>query len=181
MKKQSQYTVAERKSIRGFAPTSALKRLLRKVSKDPITGCWLWQGHTNKNGYGRIRVGSRIGGTERMVVTHLVAYEATRGPVQKGHELDHLCRNRGCCNLDHLEPVTHTVNVRRGARKTAITHCKRGHALEGDNLRSAARKNPKTGAPWVSRSCKACAIELKWARLMAKRGESHGAKERHRG
>jgi hypothetical protein len=38
--------------------------------------------------------------------------------VEAGNErapiLDHLCRNRWCCNPAHLEPVTSAENVRRG-------------------------------------------------------------------
>lgn len=30
-------------------------------------------------------------------------------------EIDHLCRNPGCCNPDHLELVTHAENNRRRA------------------------------------------------------------------
>jgi len=29
--------------------------------------------------------------------------------------LDHLCRNRACVRPSHLEPVTQTENIRRGA------------------------------------------------------------------
>ena len=60
-----------------------------------------------------------------------LAYEITKGPVPKGLEIDHLCRNRACLNPFHLEAVTRRVNVLRGfgacgnnARKT---HCKFGH------------------------------------------------------
>lgn len=46
---------------------------------------------------------------------HVVFYEKRFGPVPEGLELDHLCRNKLCVNPDHLEAVTHTENVRRGA------------------------------------------------------------------
>jgi hypothetical protein len=41
-------------------------------------------------------------------------YERYRGPIPKGLQLDHLCRQRDCINPDHLEPVTCAVNVQRG-------------------------------------------------------------------
>jgi hypothetical protein len=30
-------------------------------------------------------------------------------------ELDHRCKQKDCMNPDHLEPVSHTENVRRGS------------------------------------------------------------------
>lgn len=45
---------------------------------------------------------------------HVWAWEDKFGPVPIGLELDHLCKNRPCKNTDHLEPVTHEENVRRG-------------------------------------------------------------------
>ena len=49
-----------------------------------------------------------------MVLAHRVYYERHVGPVPEGLELDHLCRNPGCVNPEHLEPVTHAENIRRG-------------------------------------------------------------------
>jgi hypothetical protein len=51
---------------------------------------------------------------KRMQQAHRIAYEAFRGPIAAGLEIDHLCRNPRCCNPVHLEPVTHRENVRRG-------------------------------------------------------------------
>jgi hypothetical protein len=67
------------------------------------TGCWEWQ-LACSGGYGKI---GRRG-------AHRVYYERFVGPIPKGHELDHLCRNTLCVNPEHLEPVLGIENVRRG-------------------------------------------------------------------
>lgn len=78
------------------------------VSRD--TQCWIWpaknQGKMAR--YAKIRVGKTI------VYAHRVAYEAFRGPIPEGLEIDHLCRNTRCVNPFHLEPVTHAENLIRG-------------------------------------------------------------------
>lgn len=76
--------------------------------------CWVWQLSASKLGYGEARDGKKIRRA------HVVYYERVHGPVPDGLELDHLCSVRSCVNPAHLEPVTHTENVRRGA-KTKLT------------------------------------------------------------
>lgn len=50
-----------------------------------------------------------------MFRAHKWLYEQLIGPVPKGLELDHKCRNKLCCNPDHLELVTHRENTARGS------------------------------------------------------------------
>lgn len=90
----------------------AIDRLLARAHEDTSTGCWLWAGASNPEGYGRIWVEDRLG------YTHRVAYEAFVGPIPDGYDIDHLCRNRGCCNPDHLEAVTRRTNLLRGETLT---------------------------------------------------------------
>lgn len=76
--------------------------ILSHVDIDPTTGCWLWRGETDDSGYGQIRLKVlRPDGTtprrRNRYSVHLVAWEVWNGPLEKGLELDHLCRTRRCC------------------------------------------------------------------------------------
>ena len=108
-------------------PDSFLKRV--NIHPD---GCWEWTGATDTSGYGRYRYGGRHEPTHRLL------WKLTVADVAGDLELDHLCRNRVCCNPDHLEPVSRRENTLRGEGPTAVlarkTHCKRGHPLSGANL-----------------------------------------------
>jgi hypothetical protein len=86
-------------------------RLWAKVEKADVDACWEWTGSRTPHGYGQIRE-SGVGSA--LVHAHRVAYEAAVGPIPEGLEIDHLCRNRACCNPAHLEPVTHQENIQRG-------------------------------------------------------------------
>lgn len=123
-------------------------RFWEKVEISDPDGCWLWTAATNGVGYGRFWNGVRLD------YAHRVAYELLREPkgIPAPLELDHLCRVTLCVNPWHLEPVTRRVNFLRGigplAEKARQTHCKRGHALAGDNL----YVEPRTG----KRKCQTC-------------------------
>lgn len=93
-------------------------------------GCWEWTGAT-VSGYGVLLV------EDRTVFMPRWAYERFVGPIAEGLEPDHLCRVRACVRPDHLEPVTHRVNVLRGvsfaAENARKTHCIRGHEFTPEN------------------------------------------------
>src|SRR5688500_4996363 len=75
---------------------------------DKTSTCWLWTGARHPLGYGHVRYGNRTS------AAHRVAWELINGPIPEGLTLDHLCRVPACVRPDHLEPVTHRENVRRG-------------------------------------------------------------------
>lgn len=93
-------------------------------------GCWEWQGKRGHVGHGLVQ----FNGRGRLV--HRLVWEFMRGPIPDGLELDHLCRNPPCCNPDHLDPVTHAENMRRGIQSFATrTHCLSGlHELTPENV-----------------------------------------------
>lgn len=76
-----------------------------------VNGCWRWRGRFDDKGYGR--TSQRIG--KNQIKAHVFYYVKAHGPVPEAKELDHKCRNRWCVNPEHLEPVTHLVNMTRGA------------------------------------------------------------------
>lgn len=94
-------------------------------------GCWRWDGSLTSTGYGRIGHGGRASNGGKRERAHRVTHRLLKGPIPEGTELDHLCRNTRCVNPDHLDAVTHRVNIQR-ARGTE-THCGRGHERTPEN------------------------------------------------
>jgi hypothetical protein len=109
------------------------KSLIRFKAKYKVTksGCWEWTA-CKIQGYGSFSYNCKKIGAHVYAYTHFV------GPIPEGLELDHLCRNPGCVNPAHLEPVTPKVNVMRSENWAALnakkTYCKRGHPLIPENL-----------------------------------------------
>lgn len=78
------------------------------------TPCWVWLGQIAPvTGYGLTYTGFV---PRRKVGAHRAVFEAHRGPIPTGLDLDHLCRVRACVNPEHLEPVTRGENLRRGTQ-----------------------------------------------------------------
>jgi len=89
------------------------------------TPCIEWTGSCQPDGYGRAYV--KRAGRWTTTSAHRAAYERAYGALPSTLQVDHLCRNKLCVNLAHLEAVTRQENDRR-RRRTKAT-CKRGHSL----------------------------------------------------
>lgn len=141
----------------GRPPMPVHDRFMEKVSPEPNSGCWLWTACANELGYGFF---TWKGYSER---AHRVAYELFVGPIPEGTELDHLCRLPSCVNPQHLEAVTHRVNMLRGygvsGRNARKTHCPKGHPY--------VRLHKRTGRP-PGRECRECGIDRYRSRQQAR-------------
>ena len=94
-----------------------------------VKGCWEVQGYRQSEGYSRIRVGGRAGSDE---YGHRLSWERNVGPIPDDLVVDHLCKNRACINIEHLELVTREENSSRNPQ-SQITECVHGHAYTPEN------------------------------------------------
>jgi len=122
-------------------------RLLSRTVIDP-SGCVLYTGARDRDGYGVILSGGGALYGARQLRVHRVMYEWFAGPIPAGTTIDHLCRVRNCVNVSHLEAVAPRINIQRGyAARPPHTHCRRGHAF--DKLNTGWHPDGK-------RYCRAC-------------------------
>jgi len=93
--------------------------------------CVRWTGTIRPDGYGVLVVDGR------QWLAHRWAYTTEAGPIPEGLVIDHLCRNRSCVFIPHLDVTTIGENVLRGdtlpAANLKKTRCPQGHPYDEDN------------------------------------------------
>ena len=110
------------------------------------TGCIISTSHKlNKDGYLRVR-DDRVQGPGRkpLVMNHRKVWEETYGPIPEGYEIDHKCRNRACCNPEHLRCIPGT-----------------DHTIYTNKTRYAHRKEAAK-AYWIETKCTGSALAAKF-------------------
>jgi HNH endonuclease len=110
-----------------------LSRTIKQANPLVPGDCLIWQGW-KRNGY------ASAGYEGKMFKVHRFLFEYFNGPLGD-LDPDHLCRVRACINIDHLEAVTRSVNLKRAGIEPPWakdnrerTHCPKGHPYAGDNL-----------------------------------------------
>lgn len=123
------------------------------------SGCWDWVGAKKPSGYGQFRFHAANWNAHRAAYVLIVA------PIPEGMTLDHLCRNKGCVNPAHLEPVTQAENTRRFGE--TFKACPQGHPYdEANTLRKHSGR----------RSCRACHNERTGLRYAAKQAKAQAVR-----
>lgn len=143
------------------------ENLQEKIAMCPISGCWIWTAFLTPKNYGWA-TRPHNGKKHAQGLAHRVVYEILIGPIPAGDTLDHLCRNRPCCNPQHMEPVSPVENWRRGFGPCAVharkTHCIRGHEFTAENTYYGRSKYNGN----LNRTCKTCRSAT-MARFLAKK------------
>lgn len=91
-------------------------QLARFQSKVDRTGtCHLWTAHVQTRGYGELTV------NQKKHLAHRLAWELANGPIPGDLTIDHLCREKRCVRVEHLELVTRRENTLRRDQRKAVS------------------------------------------------------------
>ena len=88
------------------------------VLKQLENGCIIPTSHKlNADGYFRYRIPNEDGkGRGHLVMYHRYVWEQAYGKIPEGYEIDHICKNRACCNLEHLQMLDGSEHARKDDR-----------------------------------------------------------------
>ena len=122
--------------------------------------CWESRGRAVTDGYSQVQINGK---TKRL---HRAMWELLVGPIPDGMTIDHICRNRGCCNPDHLRVMTQKENnesspayrATRSKKDWSVTHCDKGHEWSDESTyvasnghrfcRTCNRDSKRRGSNW---------------------------------
>lgn len=80
------------------------ERMASKFIPEPNSGCWIWEGAVNLQGYGKLNFNGR------MIAAHRMSFFLSGKDTSGGPNVLHSCDNRVCINPDHLHSGTHRQN-----------------------------------------------------------------------
>lgn len=105
-------------------------RFMQKVS---ITdGHWMWQGATDRKGYGHFQLNGRVVGAHRAA---MLLFRTTDGLLPEYLLVCHVCDIKTCVNPDHLFLGTAKDNMQDAKRKGRL--CKPWQHARGERVNTA--------------------------------------------
>lgn len=116
------------------------ERLRSKLIENKLNNCWEFSGKLREDGYPDIHmpkdkklISSKIRINNQKA--YRLAFALWRYDFDKDLDIDHLCRNRKCCNPKHLIPSTRRKNIKaRDIAKELLWEKSQNTSLTLDNL-----------------------------------------------
>lgn len=99
------------------SPAMARLSFRRSLTVDDTWGCWSLPLLREQDSKGRGKyplVTDKANGALSMVAHRYVWKTLIDPDIPSNDYLDHLCRVHACCNIAHLEPVSSSLNTKRG-------------------------------------------------------------------
>jgi hypothetical protein len=90
----------------------------------------------NQDGYFRKRVNNKL------VMYHRYSYEQEVGVIPEGMEVDHKCKNRACCNVEHLQLLG------KSEHRSKDNEGRYQHKVE--EAKEVVSRNPTKSMMWVA-------------------------------
>ena len=108
-----------------------LKKRFYEKFEEKENGCWEWNAHKNKKGYGVISVDGKP------EYAHRISYMIFNGKISEGLIIRHICDNPKCVNPNHLILGTHKDNMLDMMnRNRGKCQFKKGITPKNKNIRS---------------------------------------------
>ena len=127
--------------------------LWEKTLRYDDKGCRVCDNAPNQDGYIRVR-GNRIG-KGRLVMLHVLQWILANGEIPEGMEVNHLCSNRSCCNIDHLEVICGSAH----ATLTNVNRVGYNMVRRSDEEISEMYQRVKYGGEYINQVCKEFGIK----------------------
>jgi hypothetical protein len=119
----------------------AFNSIQHRFQTIPWTGCWIWTGWSDENGYGK------LSNNLTRMRAHRWTYELFKGKIKKGAVICHTCDITACVNPDHLYEGTQADNV----RDRVLRGRGGSHKIAGENSKNSKLKKEDV---WEIRSSK---------------------------
>jgi len=125
-----------------------------KVKLQEQDGCLVVVSHAlNQDGYARMMCHN---GYERLTMYHRHVWRECFGEIPDRYEVDHICRNRACCNPEHLQLLECSEHKAKG-NALRYLHIKEkareiwlsDKTVTGTYLSQMFGKSVSTGCKWV--------------------------------
>lgn len=123
----------------------SLEEFMLKVFPEPNTGCWLWSGCPDKDGYG-----NTISRPLKLKKAHRISFYLHFGDFDRSKLVLHKCDNPSCVNPQHLYLGNFHQNMAdRNTRKRTSKGEKKWSARLTENDVIEIREKYKTGGYWI--------------------------------